>query len=40
MLKPFGKTIGDATKFYLEHLKRATASIKVSEAVDRQSLTE
>jgi integrase len=34
-LEPFGKTLADAVSFYLAHLKRASASISVSELCDR-----
>jgi hypothetical protein len=34
-LEPFGKTLADAVSFYLNHLKRTTASISVAELCDR-----
>ena len=41
-LKPFGKTIWDATEFYLEHLKRTKDSVFVSVAAAdyRKTLSE
>ena len=35
-LKPFGKTLWDATEFYLEHLERTKDSVFVSVAADYQ----